>query len=97
MWPAYIKITPLTRLRSHNDLCVSVTLLHSNGEQRTVQGEHAYKGPPRIEVWWGNGAGMYTLDLVSNKLLRAENWRCKNLKPVWLAWFEALHIQEKKS
>lgn len=96
-FPNYLPILKDTRFRSHSDCSVSVTLVHKNGDERKVESIMAYRSPPRIEIWWGNGAGMYTLDLVSNKLLRAELWRAKNLKQLWLAWFEAVHVKTDRS
>ena len=94
-WPSFLPSLATVRLCNYAQLQCSIVLKHDNGETRIVRAERALRSPPRIEVWWGNGAGMYVLDLVSNKLLRAEHWHARRIKDAWLSWFAALNTKKE--
>jgi hypothetical protein len=91
-WPSFLPSLRSLRLRSHADVQASLILVHDNKEERIVRVEKAYQSPARLHVWWGNGAGMYELDLVSNKLPRAPQWHAKQKKKAWKIWLKALEV-----
>lgn len=104
-WPTHLPPLKDAKLRSHADLSPSIELVcEGQGwerkiklEERTVQCIRALKSPPRIEVWWGQGAGTYTLDLASNKLMMGYapfKWRAKHIKKTWTLWFDALKVKK---
>lgn len=62
-----------------------LTVIHDSGRRRIVTVEQAQQNH-RLVVRWPSGAGVYTFDVVRNRMVRGVGWRfleCNTAREVW--------------
>ncbi len=65
-------------------MMLTIDLIHAGGERRTVEAVRAQGN--RLDIRWGELAGVYRLDLKRNQLMRAPLWRAASLGQAWRVW-----------